>query len=114
VRSAIEADGRDIKRPSQRIAVEVIADILGSGEILLVPSVIDDPRVNRHESVLKRGVQSLAVVPFWDGRRVKGLIYLENVGILRIPAPRLGPICEALAALAGWAVRNPDRAPARV
>ncbi|MBN1418159.1 MAG: protein kinase [Planctomycetes bacterium] len=113
VRSAVEADGRDIKRPSQRIAVEVVAEILASGEIMLVPSVIDDPRLNRRETVLKLGIQSLAVVPFWDDGKVRGLIYLENAGLLRIPAPRLGSICEALAALAGWAVRNPERSPAR-
>ncbi len=98
-RDELEGDGEPISR-------SIVAEVLKSGQLMLVEDALDDQRYATMESVLRQGIRSVLAAPLEaDGRRV-GALYLESQKIHNLFAEPQRALFERILELSSKALER--------
>ncbi|MGA1487898.1 MAG: serine/threonine-protein kinase PknK [Planctomycetota bacterium] len=84
--------GEPLRQAGDRICLEALELAWDTGDAILAPRVVDDPRVGEFEALYENDVASLAVLPVRLDSSHRAAVYLVNADTEQLAQPAGGPL----------------------
>ncbi|HUJ29812.1 MAG TPA: FHA domain-containing protein [Candidatus Acidoferrum sp.] len=105
------------KQPQFMISQSIIRQVMQDGLPLLVSDAKSDPRLSASKSVVLAGIQSAMCAPLGIGKKLRGLLYVDNLsrrGMFTVEDLNAFAVIAVQAGLAIGRVRTRQEAPEHV
>ena len=89
---AFNRRGEPVRNIGEKVCLEALELTWDSGDPILAPRVVDDPKIAEFESLYKNNIASLAILPMRVDSAHRAAIYLINPAAEQLTPPLGGPI----------------------
>lgn len=97
---------KDIAQPEKEISTTVIKEVRESGQAVVKKNALEDPRLNKSQSVSTLRILSVAGVPLRHESEFLGVIYIDNRDLKAVFDDETGKLLSEFAELISLAVKN--------
>lgn len=97
---------KDIEQPEKQISTSIVQQVRESGQNVVIKNALEDPRVDKSQSVKDLRILSVAGAPLRHEGEFLGVIYVDNRDVKAVFDDETGKLLSEFAELISVAVKN--------